>query len=220
MRVIDFFAGLEGWSSGFRERGHEVFSTDYDSKFEVDLVKNVLDIKPSDFPWQPDIILASPPCETFSMMTVGRNWTMDNQPKTVKAALAQKILEKTISLIDELQPKFFIIENPRAKMRKMPQMQRFEVRTVTYCQYGMKYMKPTDLWGGFPPSLVLKPMCKNGMPCHISAPRGSRTGIQGTMSPEERALVPKELSLAVCLAAEADLAAGRYAIGRDLPGIG
>jgi hypothetical protein len=183
------------------------------------LVKNILDIKPSDFPWQPDIILASPPCETFSMMTVGRNWTIDNQPKTVKAALAQKILEKTISLIEELQPKFFIIENPRAKMRKMPQMQRFEVRTVTYCQYGLRYMKPTDLWGGFPPSLVLKPICKNGAPCHISAPRGSRTGIQGTMSAAERALVPKELSLAVCIAAEADLAAGRYAAHFELPGM-
>jgi hypothetical protein len=39
--------------------------------------------------------------------------------------------------------------------------------------------KPTDLWGGFPPSLILKAPCKNGDPCHVAAPRGSSTGIQG-----------------------------------------
>ena len=69
-------------------------------RFNPDLCMNILDAKVHDFPWQPDIILASPPCETFSMMTVGRNWTMDHKPKTIKAALAEKILEKTISLID------------------------------------------------------------------------------------------------------------------------
>ena len=50
--------------------------------------------------------------------------------------------------------------------------------TVTYCQYGDKRMKPTDIWTNHP-NPKFKPMCKNGDPCHEKAPRGSRSGTQG-----------------------------------------
>lgn len=102
------------------------------------------------------------------------------------------------------KPAFFVIENPRAKLRKLPVVADLERRTVTYCQYGEERMKPTDLWGVFPPSLVLKGACKQGMPCHVAAPRGSTTGTQG-MSSAESAKIPYELALAVCLAAENDI---------------
>lgn len=62
-------------------------------------------------------------------------------------------------------------------------------------------MKPTDLWGAFPPGLVLPAMCRNGSPCHIAAPRGSTTGTQG-MDPAESGRIPKALALLVCRAAE------------------
>lgn len=109
-----------------------------------------------------------------------------------------------MAIIQQIQPQFFIIENPRAKLRKLTCMQDFERRTVTYCQYGENRMKPTDLWGGFPPSLILKPICKNGAPCHVAAPRGSRTGTQG-MDSAESAKIPYALALDVCIAAEKDL---------------
>lgn len=38
-----------------------------------------------------------------------------------------------------------------------------------------------------------KPMCKNGDLCHVSAPRGSRTGTQGLKSSKERSVIPKQL---------------------------
>lgn len=34
-------------------------------------------------------------------------------------------------------------------------------------------MKPTDLWGGFPPSLVLPEACKPNRPDHLAKPRGN-----------------------------------------------
>ena len=64
--------------------------------------------------------------------------------------------------------------------------------TVTYCQYGDERMKPTDIWTNHPKP-NFKPMCKKGDPCHVKAPRGSKTGTQGRKNSVERSLIPKEL---------------------------
>lgn len=209
MKVLDLFAGLRGWSQPAIDRGHDVRTVELVGRFPgityyVD-VRKLADAPDSYLDgWRPDLLLASPPCTSFSVMTIGRNWTEDHQPKTDKARLGLELVEATLRLRDALQPRYFVMENPRAKLRKLPPVQPLERRTVTYCQYGEKRAKPTDLWGGFPPSLVLKPACKNGDPCHVAAPRGSTTGTQG-MDPAESAKIPYALALAVTEAAEHDL---------------
>lgn len=229
MRVLDLFSGLGGWSSSFKDRGHEVFRVDIETKFECELHKDIFELKPEDIPWTPDIILASPPCEKFSVMRIGRNWTLDNKPRNPEAQLALDLVYRTTELIKELNPKFWVMENPRGKLRKLEVVKDFDRRTVSYCQLGEKFMKPTDLWGGFPPSLVLPEICKRGAPCHIAASRGSITGIQGpkrtkfrggmiedmarfpSWSKERhelsalRAKIPYKLSELVCIAAEKDI---------------
>jgi hypothetical protein len=102
--------------------------------------------------WHPDVVLSSPPCEAFSVMTIGRNWTREHEPKTDKARLATALVDASITVNDRLEPRFWVIENPRAKLRKLDLMLWMERVTVTYCQYGEPFMKPTDLWGKFPPS--------------------------------------------------------------------
>ncbi len=209
MKVLDLFSGLRGWSEPFLERSHEVRTLELDRKFPgITYYADILEFaKDPDLwlqGWRPDVVLASPVCGGFSVMCIGRNWTKDHQPKTDTARHGLAMLEATISVINQLKPAFFVIENPRAKMRKMPQMVPFERRTVTYCQYGENRMKPTDLWGLFPKSLALKAICNNGDPCHVSAPRGSRTGTQG-MDSAESAKIPHALALAICLAVETDL---------------
>lgn len=208
LRVVDLFAGLKGWSAPFEDRGHEVFSVELDLKFpDISLYADILTLSASDFPWRPDIVLASPPCTSFTTMTMGRNWTYENEPKTDTARLGKALVEHTIELIQDLRPSFAIIENPRARLRTLGIIpERYERRTVWYCRYGEERAKPTDLWGGpFPPSLVMRPGCKNGFPDHIAAPRGSQTGTQGGDS-AVIAKIPYELALDVCLAAERDLA--------------
>lgn len=64
--------------------------------------------------------------------------------------------------------------------------------TVTYCQYGEKRMKPTDIWTNHPKP-NFKPPCKKGDKCHEPAPRGSKTGTQKLKTAKERAIIPKEL---------------------------
>ena len=103
--------------------------------------------------------------------------------------------------MNELQPKYYIIENPRGLMRKMGAVEYLTRHTVTYCQYGDTRMKPTDIFSnniydmfnldGWQP----RPMCYNGnTKCqHEAAPRGSRTGTQGLKGNYERSIVPYEL---------------------------
>lgn len=227
LRVVDLFCGEGatsaegGWSSAFRARGHEVFTVDFDPAYQPDLVADVLEMTADSFPWSPDVILASPPCQGFSIARMGANWDAPlpkamvqryphlNRaiPKTAKAELGARLVGHTLALIRATGTPFWIIENPVGKLRKHPVIGGVERRTVTYCQYGREFMKPTDLWGGFPPSLVLRPRCHNNDPCHIASPRGSRTGTQGRPRLESTH-VPYALSLAICEAVERDVAAG------------
>ena len=169
----------------------------------------------TELPWVPDIICASPPCEGFSVMQIGRNWTgpddtPPHQPKTENARHALVMVERTVEILNYFKPRWFVIENPRAKLRKMPIMQQFKLHTVSYCHYGEIRAKPTDLWGVFPEGLILLPECHNQSPTHpddcccrdhVAAVRGSTTGTQG-MDREVSAKIPYSLALAFCEAME------------------
>lgn len=225
LKVFDMFAGLGGWSAAFAARGHTVVTTDFDSRFDVTVLKDVLELRREDLPFTDfDIILASPPCEGLTVMNIGKNWTRPtddppNAPKTDLARLALKLVKRTRQIVSVLDPRWFIIENPRAKLRTLPVVADLERRTCWYCHVGETAAKPTDLFGGFPPSLVIPTECHNQRAdhpddccCrdHTSAPRGSRTpgsiqGVKGKDADAVRAEIPYGLSELVCLAAERDM---------------
>jgi len=203
MKVLDLLSGMKGWGGPWEEAGHEVIYVDNRADLNPTFVWDIFEAEPTDLPWKPDVILASPPCKKFSVTNINRNWTIDNQPRYPDVQLALDLVYRVRHWINVLEPQFFVIENPRGKLRKLDVLADLERRTVAYCQYGEERMKPTDLWGGFPPSLVLKPLCKYGDPCHLAAPRGSKTGTQGAAW-EIVTKVPEQLSNTIRLAAEKD----------------
>lgn len=221
MKVVNLFAGHGTWTKPFRERGHDVWATDIVDRPGIDLVKDILDIQPTDIPdefWCPDILLASPDCQAFSVASIGTHWGGGKggyEPLTEKAINRMKLVLKTKEIIEWIGPEYFIIENPRGMLRKLGLLESYttvedktfpiERRTVWYCQYGDERAKPTDLWGGFPETLTLRPECKNGNPDHAAAPRGARTGTQGR-GKDERSFIPYELARDVCLATEEAIA--------------
>lgn len=217
LKVLDLFSGLEGWSEPFRRAGHDVLSLDNDPKFSPDILADFLEFDFNDLPWMPDIICASPPCEKFSTMAFSsgyfkmhgskRDGTAFYTAERPEAELAMALVERTVKWIENIRPRFFIIENPRALLRRLDIIP-YERRTVTYCQYwtpgeGPKRMKPTDIWGGFPESFKTNAPCKNGAPCHVPAPRGSRTGTQG-MDRAMSAKIPFKLADSFRIACEQD----------------
>jgi hypothetical protein len=129
-------------------------------------------------------------------MRIGHNWTTDHHPKTPAALTAYHHVQDALDVVSWLQPTYFILENPRAKLRRIVERDWpwLERRTVTYCQYGEQRMKPTDLWSDRWPPITLHPTCKNGDPCHLRAPRGSTTGTQGGVPGDISAIIPYPLA--------------------------
>ena len=206
LKVIDLFAGTRSIAKAFEARGHETFSIEWDKQHvNIDWYVDIFDVTAEDIRerfGQPDVVWASPPCNRFSVASIGRHWIKGtNNPKTEEAKEALKLLEHTVNLIKELNPTYWFIENPRGKMRKVDVMQGLPRYTVTYCQYGDTRMKPTDIWTNHPDP-KFKPPCKNGDPCHVAAPRGSRTGTQGIKGSVARSVIPAELCEHIALISE------------------
>jgi len=174
MKVLELFAGSCSFSNVARKFGYDTFTTDYKDFIGIDYVTDIFTFDLNKLPWQPDIIWASPPCTYFSVASIGKHWNTDHTPKSKEAFTGIAIVSKTKEIINTLQPKYFVIENPRGKLRKLDLLDSFNRVTVTYCQYGDNRMKPTDLWHNL--DWTPRQMCKYGMSCHEPAPRGSSTG--------------------------------------------
>ena len=176
--------------------GHKVFTIDNDPIHKAHITCDILDFSPETINFVPDMLWASPPCTSFSVMSISKHWNKDHTPKTEQARLGITIVKKTIEIIEyfeKINPKLvYYIENPRGKLRKLDFMQKFMRKTVTYCQYGDTRMKPTDIWTN---NFLWNPKlpCKNGDPCHVSAPRGSHTkgSTQGIVGAIWRAIIPE-----------------------------
>ena len=201
MKVLELFAGTRSIGKAFEARGHEVFSVEWNKDFEnIDLYDDVNNITAKDILEKfghPDVVWASPDCTSFSIAAISHHRrknpeTGNLDPVSDYAKFCDKTDQHVLSLIKELNPTFYFIENPRGGMRKMTWMQDLPRYTVTYCKYGDDRMKPTDIWTNHPDPKFL-PMCKNGDPCHVSAPRGSRTGTQGLKGSVERSKIPQKL---------------------------
>lgn len=201
MKVLELFAGTRSISKAFEARGHETFSIEWSEDFEnislrADVSTVTADMILERF-GRPDVIWASPDCTTFSIAGISHHRrknpeTGNLDPVSDYAKFCDEVDQHVLDLIRALKPRFWFIENPRGGMRKMVWMKGIPRYTVTYCQYGDKRMKPTDIWTNHP-APRFRPPCKNGASCHERAPRGSRTGTQGLKGSKERSVIPAAL---------------------------
>ena len=201
LKVLELFAGTRSIGKAFESKGHKVISVEWNKDFEdineyIDigtLTAEYLTEKYGLF----DVVWASPDCSSYSVAAISHHRIKNEETGSLEpisdyAKFCDKVNQNVLKLIKELKPTYWFIENPRGGMRKMSWMQDLPRHTVTYCQYGETRMKPTDIWCNHP-NPKFKPPCKNGDPCHVSAPRGSRTGTQGIKGSIERSRIPEQL---------------------------
>ena len=75
----------------------------------------------------PDVIWASPDCTTFSIAAISHHRrknpaTGSLEPISEYAKFCDRVDRHVLKLIEELQPRYYFIENPRGGMRKMEWM--------------------------------------------------------------------------------------------------
>lgn len=200
MKVLDLFCGTKSVANAFKARGHEVYTVDWDKQFNPDLSADIGTLTAADIinlcGGVPDVIWASPDCTTYSVQAISTHRRKEPngnlRPVSDYAKQCDEVNKHLIELIKELQPKYWFIENPRGGFRKMDFVQGLPRYTVTYCKYGEKRMKPTDIWTNHPnPDFI--PPCKIGDTCHEAAPRGSKTGTQSSSNKIEKARIPQLL---------------------------
>jgi len=183
VKLLELFSGQGSISATFKENGFEAYRVDWSDKVEAELhadimkltVEQIIDLCGG----VPDVVWASPQCTTYSIAThIHRTRKNGLEPMTEMAAYDDKVNEALWELIDNLLiagTKYYFIENPRGRMRRMHFVKgaRF---TLSYCSYGRKasmkgyehqYInKPTDIWTNHPnPSF--KPLCTKSTPTHI-----------------------------------------------------
>lgn len=201
-KMLDLFCGTKSMSNAFAAAGWEVYTVDWEKKFNPTLCADIGTLTKKDIielcGGVPDVVWMSPDCSSYSIAAIRyhrkkNEKTGELEPVSDYAKLCDKVNSHIINLVvNELRPTYWFIENPRGSMRKMNFVQGLPRFTLTYCQYGDTRQKPTDIWTNHPKP-NFKPPCKPGAPCHTAAPRGSKTGTQGLKNNVERARIPSLL---------------------------
>ena len=209
LKILDLFSGRGGWSTAMRDRGHHVVTIDIDEEMNPDYCMDINDLTIELIGTDWDIVLASPPCEAFSIASCSTHWSKDEPrvPKTQFADDSLQLVQHTYDLIQKINPVYWAMENPRGMLRKVwkePGRDLPGLTTYFASWLGGNFetrrpQKPTDLWGEFPESMPW-PKPRNWE----VAKRGARTGTQG-LARDEAAMIPYQLSFTLCIHAEEKL---------------
>jgi len=198
--VLDIFSGTGSVGRVAEQRGCTVFSLDNRPETNPSVCADILNWDYTTATGIPDFIWFSPPCTTFSLLGGGKHRTIDNmEGNTEEARVGMEILQRVfeiIRLFTQLNPNLRrAIENPRALMRHVPELQGVRRATANYCQYNRwQFFKPTDFWSNFP--LVLN-TCSDRDSCHhLRTSVGGiqiSSGVQGTPDIREKYAIPSDL---------------------------
>ena len=155
MRVLELFSGTGSVGKVCRERGWEVVSLDLK---DADINTDILNWDyASAYPvGHFDIIWASPPCNTFSILAHAI-FTKDEMMNRIDT-IGLPILRRAEEIIDYFKPQYYFMENPQTgRMKDYVTRPYYDVDYCRYSNWG--YKKRTRIWTnvtGFNPLLCNK----------------------------------------------------------------
>ena len=136
MKLLELFSGTGSVGRVARRLGWEVVSLDLKN---ADISTDILNwdfqtYEPNHF----DFVWASPPCTEYSIAKTTGHRNIEQ---------ANKIVLKTLEIIEYLRPTFYVLENPQTGyLKNQPFMNNRSYNDIDYCKYGMPYRKRTRLW--------------------------------------------------------------------------
>jgi len=150
MKCLELFSGTGSVGSVAKELGYEVVSLDRD--MEADIKCDIMDwdytICPNKYF---DVIWASPPCTEYSIAKT-------TAPRDIESA--NKIVQRTLDILEYFEAKYWIIENPQTGyLKDQIMMWGLPFKDIDYCKYGMPYRKRARLWNNIF-NWNPRPLCK------------------------------------------------------------
>lgn len=139
LSCLDIFCGMGGWSIGFYRQGFECFGVDIvDVGYPYSLrISDIRDYHPVNF----DVVLASPPCTEFSVLTELSFKKGQRGPREPEKGI--ELVKEAQRVIKEARPSFWVIENVYGSLPYLKPI----------LGNPMILAKPWVLWGNLPPSM-------------------------------------------------------------------
>ena len=181
MNVLELFSGTHSVGNVCKELNYNVISVDitnYNGKYKPTHKINILEFDYKQYPiGYFNIIWASPPCVSYSILQYGWYGNEKRSKKTGQKYVftkehhlkdmneADRLVKKTFEIIEYFKPYKWFIENPRTGLlKKRDIMKDIPFYDVDYCQYSnWGYRKQTRIWTniqGFEPK-VCNNKCNN-----------------------------------------------------------
>ncbi len=139
MNVLELFKGTGSVGKCCKELGWNVVSLDIDKKYNPTHLCNILDFDYTQYhPDTFDIIWASCDCTQYSK-------AKSQGIRDIEGA--NKLVLKTLEIIDYFNCEWWFIENPQTSLLKhQPFMKDLPYVDGDYCMYGLPYRKRTRIW--------------------------------------------------------------------------
>ncbi|WP_254704129.1 hypothetical protein [Bacillus thuringiensis] len=154
MKILELFSGTQSISSVFKANGWETFTIEKDSSFEdiTTWTVDILEATAADILekfGRPDVIWASPPCESFSVAAIGRNWTKLRKRRSRTEARASraglKAIQQNTRANRRTTANVLLYGESTSHDAKMPQVQGMPMYTVTKCQTSDRCVRTAHL---------------------------------------------------------------------------
>jgi hypothetical protein len=155
MRALVLFKGTGSIDRALESAGFEVLSLDIDPKCNATWTCDILDWECPLEPGSVDYVWASPLCTEYSRALTTRARNLPH---------ADRLVLKTLEIIERLQPKYWTLENPGTGLLKTREfMQGLPYQDVCALSIYDTGSRTGSIWGNVP--FVPRPMCTRKDPC-------------------------------------------------------
>ena len=190
MRLLELFSGTKSVSKAVGNLYDEIISVDIMNKNNPTFCVDILQWDYKQYPvGYFDAIWASPPCTEYSKAKTQGVRNIE---------LANRIVTKTIEIIEYFNPYKWFIENPQTGLLKDQEfMLGIPFYDVDYCMYGLNYRKRTRIWtliDTFEPKICNKDCGKiiNGKHL-LSCGNGNKKYSEISLSLNDKYRIPEQL---------------------------